>query len=79
MTIKKSDHLECIENRLNYNEEKSIVLLSKYQKIQNYLVSQANRCIIVPINIDDLEETVELIHEVVLRKISASYKRGDFE
>lgn len=78
LSIRKSDHMDYIENRLNYKEDKCLELLEKYQKIQKYLLSQNDRSIIVPINIEDLEETVELIHEIVLNKINASYKRKDF-
>jgi hypothetical protein len=62
------------------DEEQKIKVIStkitKYQQIQKYLLKQGKLCTFVPVNIHNQEETVDLLHDIVLEKIESWYKQN---
>ncbi len=58
----KKDHLYTIETKKNMDRRKDKGyfegLLNKYQKLQLYLLKNADLCTVVPININNLEDTL---------------------
>lgn len=73
LVLNKRDHFYCVENKIDslkaydsllYREKKVKIneCLDNYQRIQKYLIKKASLCTIVPISINNLEET--LVREV---------------
>jgi len=69
LVLNKKDHVYCVENKidslkvfdgLTYQEKKAKVAscLENYQAIQDHLLKKASLCTVVPISINNLEETL---------------------
>ena len=69
LVLNKKDHFYCVENKidslkafegLTYQEKKVKInsCLENYQSIQEHLLKKASLCTVVPISINNLEETL---------------------
>ncbi len=69
LVLNKNDHFYCVENKidslkafegLSYPEKKTKInnYLNTYQDIQEHLLSKASLCTVVPISMNNLEETL---------------------
>jgi len=85
LVLNKKDHVYCVENKidslkvfdgLTYQEKKAKVAtcLDNYQAIQDHLLKKASLCTVVPISINNLEETLELLQDIIIEKIEADYE-----
>ena len=69
LVLNKKDHFYCVENKidslkvfegLSYQDKKVKInsCLENYQTIQEHLLKKASLCTVVPISINNLEETL---------------------
>jgi len=89
LVLDSKDHSYCIETKLNtirdYEKlsiedklKKLNSMVRNYQIIQEDLINNSHLCTIIPVSINNHEETLELIQDIILDKIEAAYQRGDF-
>lgn len=89
LVLNSKDHSYCIETKLHSIKEyeklsvdeklqKHLKLLHNYQVIQNYLIKHSELCTIIPVSINNHEETLELLQDIIIEKVEAAYQRGDF-
>jgi len=89
LVLNKKDHFYCVENKidslkafegLTYQEKKVKInsCLENYQSIQEHLLKKASLCTVVPISINNLEETLEILQDIIIEKIEADYQNWAF-
>jgi len=85
LVLNKKDHFYCVENKidslkvfegLSYQDKKVKInsCLENYQAIQEHLLKKASLCTVVPISINNLEETLVSKFDFAL----AYYRLGNF-
>ncbi|CAD8186784.1 unnamed protein product [Paramecium octaurelia] len=69
--LSRNDHLYNIENNTSKKIPKDQIeeKLNQFQSIQNELLKQRSKCILLPINLHNLEETLDTMHDIILQKI----------
>jgi len=89
LVLNATDHSYCIETKLNtmkgyekLSVEQKLIkhknLLENYQTIQQYLIENSKLCTVIPISINNHEETLEMLQDIIIEKIESAYRRGDF-
>ena len=74
---------EKYENNENKGEEgemegKIDILLKNGQMIQNYLLTISKGIMVIPINLNDFNQTLDIMHDAILNQIIHAYDNTDF-